>query len=127
TSRDIQSRYRMQLWPEASDTDLDSEAEKDGTPRPHVSPSKEKFSFLVVSETELLAEIAKEEEELRIKLEETYNLLLEAEAKLIRETIDLTSVGIKPENLGAMAGRVDTVDQVLDKQQQKTKEVSIDY
>ena len=50
-----------------------------------------------IVENELLAEIAKEEEELRIKLEETYNLLVEAEAKLIRETLELTSASIKPE------------------------------
>jgi len=125
--REIQPRYKMQLWLEAVDTDLDSEAERDGTPRPHVSPSKDKFTFLIVSEPELLTEIAKEEEELRVKLEEMFNLLLESEAKLIRETVDLASAATKPENLGPMSARLEGLDQVLDKQQQKTKEVFTDY
>ena len=126
--RAIQPRYKLQLWVEAVDTDLDSDVDKDGkTPRPHLSPSKEKFTFLVVSENELLTEIAKEEEELHIKFEEAYNLVLEGEAKLIRETLELASGAIKAENMGAVANRIDTVDQVLDKQQQKAKEVSVDY
>jgi hypothetical protein len=127
SEREVQPRYKMQLWLEAVDTDLDSEAGRDGTPRPHVSPSKDKFTFLVVSEPELLTEIAKEEEDLRVKLEEMFNLLLESEAKLIRETVDLASAATKPENLGPMSARLETVDQVLDKQQQKTREVFIDY
>ncbi len=53
--------------------------------------------------------------------------MLEGEAKLIRETLELASGAIKAENMGAVANRIDTVDQVLDKQQQKAKEVSVDY
>jgi hypothetical protein len=126
--REIQQRYKMQLWVEAVDTDVDSEVEKDGqTPRPHVSPSKEKFTFLVVSEPELLTEIGKEEEELRVKMDEVFNVVQEAEAKVIRETLDLASLGIKREVLGPMSGRMETVDQLLDKQLQKSKEVYVDY
>ncbi len=125
--RVIQPRYKMQLWVEAVDTDVDSEPLRDGKPQPHVSPSKEKFQLLVVSETELLSEIAVEEETLRKKLDEVFVAIAESEAKLIRENFDLLSAGIKPENLGPMAGRLETMDQLLDKQLVKSREVATDY
>lgn len=164
SSRDLQPRYRMQLWVEAIDTDVESqmsrEAKLQGTgiyagvplaavnpaslmllpaliqvaqrdlniPEPHISPSKEKFNFLVVSENELLTEIAKEEEELRIQLEEVDKFLDEGERKLSRELVELSSGAIKPANLGAVSQRLDRIlEVVLDKQQVKCKEVSDDY
>ncbi len=57
-----QPRYQMQLWLEAVDNDLDSDKTKDGRPQPHLKVSEEKFTFFLVSENELLTEIAKEEE-----------------------------------------------------------------
>src|SRR5262249_22977406 len=60
--RAVQLRYKMRLWLEAVDGDVDSEKDKDGSPKPHVSKSKDIFNFVIVSETELLTEIAKEEE-----------------------------------------------------------------
>jgi hypothetical protein len=128
--RAIQARYKMQLWVEAIDTDVDSEPLRDKKPQPHISPSKEKFLLLVVGETELLAEIAKEEEDLRGKLEEVFsgpNGIGENEAKLIRENSDLLSASAKPEILGGMIGRLETMDQVLDKHLVRTREVATDY
>ena len=47
--------YRMDFWLEASDIDADD------PPGPHVSKSKETFTFLVVRENVLMAEIGKDE------------------------------------------------------------------
>ncbi len=120
----------MQLWVEAVDTDVDSEPLRDGKPQPHVSPSKDRFLLLVVGETELLTEIAKEEEDLRAKLEDVFsgaNGIGENEAKLIRENSDLLSASAKPEVLGGMIGRLESMDQVLDKHLVRTREVAVDY
>lgn len=125
--RTTQPRYRLQLWVEAIDTDLDSEKNKDGTPRPHLSPSKEKFTFVVVSETELLAEIAKEEEQLHVKLEDVLNKLLETEAKLVQVTLDLSATTVQMTNLGPMSARCEEIDQVLEKSLASTKDVLTDY
>src|SRR5262249_8804234 len=46
-----QPRYRLQLWLEATDTDI--------VTGPHRGLSKERFNFVIVPEEELLAEIAK--------------------------------------------------------------------
>src|SRR6185312_14253354 len=79
-----QPRYQMQLWLEAVDTDLDSEKGKDGKPQPHLKVSEEKFTFFVVSENELLTEIAKEEEKQYTDLDTMYQRLLETQAKLVQ-------------------------------------------
>ena len=53
--------YRMDFWLEAADTDADDQAGPDGAPLPHVSKSKETFTFLIVRENVLMAEIGKDE------------------------------------------------------------------
>jgi hypothetical protein len=125
--RTIQPRYRMQLWVEALDVDVESEQEKDGTPRPHLTPTKEKFPFIIVSEVELLAEIAVEEEKLHVKLEETLNLLIETEKKLERVNQDLSGARVQERDLGAMGARTEEIDQVLEKSLTVTSEVLTDY
>jgi hypothetical protein len=122
-----QARYRMQLWLEAVDTDVDSERNKDGTPKPHVSPSKEKFNFIVVSETELLAEIGKDEEKLFDELQKVLNDLVETEARLVQTTLDLNSASLKEIDLGPMSVRTEQTDRVLEKGQVDTKSVAVRY
>jgi hypothetical protein len=122
-----QTRYKLHLWLEAVDTDVDSEADKDGRPRPHVGPGKEKFTFVVVSETELLAEIAKDEERLFDELQKVVNDLVEAEARLIQTTLDLNSASLKEENFGPMSVRAEQTDRVLEKGQVDSKAVAVRY
>jgi hypothetical protein len=122
-----QSRYKMQLWVEAVDTDVDSETNKDGSPKPHVGTSKEKFTFVIVSETELLAEIGKDEEKLFDELQKTVNDLVEAEARLIQTTLDLNSASLKEQDLGPMAVRAEQTDRVLEKGQVDSKAVAVRY
>jgi hypothetical protein len=122
-----QYRYRVQLWLEAVDTDVDSESEKDGRPKPHVGPSKEKFTFIVVSETELLAEIAKDEEKLYEELQKVVNDLVECETRLVQTTLDLNSASIKEQDLGPMSVRTEQTDRVLEKGQVDSKSVAVRY
>src|SRR6185312_5917015 len=90
-----QPRYQMQLWLEAGDTDLDSEKSKDGKPQPHLKVSEEKFTFFLVSENELLTEIAKAEEKLFTDFDAMYQRLQEAHPKLVQSSLDLTSASVK--------------------------------
>ena len=122
-----QPRYQMQIWLEAVDTDLDSEKDKDGKPRPHARDSEEKFTIFLVSENELLTEIAKEEEKLHTDLNQRYEDLLETQAKLVRVGQDLSSASVKAEELGAMSARTDQVSEVLEKSQNLTREVHTAY
>ena len=57
----IQPRYRMRLWVTATDSNVET--------GPHTGKSKDQFNILIVSENELLSEIAKEEEGLYVKLD----------------------------------------------------------
>ncbi|HTU23335.1 MAG TPA: hypothetical protein VMG10_35195 [Gemmataceae bacterium] len=122
-----QPRYQMQLWLEAVDNDLDSEKTKDGRPQPHVKVSEERYTFFLVSENELLTEIAKEEEQLHAKLDERYQGLLDTQNKLAQVNLDLSSSALKPEELGAMSARNDQVLEMLEKGQNTAREIHVDY
>ena len=122
-----QPRYQMQLWLEAVDTDLDSDKGPDGKPQPHLKVSDEKFTFFIVSENELLSEIAKEEEKQYGELDSKYQSVLEAQAQLVRVNLDLTSSALKVEELGPMSVRCDQIIQELEKCQNATREVHLVY
>ena len=62
-----QPRYRLKLWVTAADNNIET--------GPAVASSKERFNLVIVSENELLAEIAKEEESLHLKLEQAVDKL----------------------------------------------------
>jgi hypothetical protein len=117
----------MQLWLETIDTDLDSEKTKDGKPWPHLKVSDEKFTFFLVSENELLTEIAKEEEKLYGDLDGTYQKLMENKAKLDQVNIDLSSASLKPTELGNPSARTDQINEVLEKSQNLAREVYSAY
>lgn len=118
-TRDIQPRYRMQLWVEAVDNDIET--------GPHRGLSKEKLSFLVVSENELLSEIAKEEENLYTKLVERVNSLGEAMAKLDRVKEDLTAATLQPGQFESLDARANDVFQTTERAEGIITEVHTDY
>ncbi|MGH7173093.1 MAG: hypothetical protein ACRELG_22660 [Gemmataceae bacterium] len=122
-----QPRYQMQLWLEAVDNDLDSDKTKDGQPRPHLKRSEERYTFFLVSENELLTEIAKEEEQLYAKLDERYQGLLDTQNKLVQVNLDLSNSALKVDELGAMSARTDQVLEMLEKGQNAAREVYTDY
>jgi hypothetical protein len=74
TGPGVQPRYRLRLWVASADGNVES--------GPRVAESKERFGFIVVDELELLAEIAKEEEGLHLKLKQAVGRLQEARTKL---------------------------------------------
>jgi hypothetical protein len=122
-----QPRYQMQLWLEAIDNDVDSDKTKDGKPQPHLRVSEEKFTIFLVSENELLTEIAKEEEALFLKLDERYQAMLDTQNKLAQVNLDLSSSALKVDELGAMSARTDQIGEVLEKSQAAAREVYTDY
>jgi hypothetical protein len=122
-----QPRYQMQLWLEVVDNDLDSEKTEDGRPRPHLKTSEERYTFFLVSENELLTEIAKEEEQLYVKLDERYQGLLDMQNKLTQINLDLTNSALKVNELGAMSARTDQIQEMLEKAQNTAREVYSDY
>jgi hypothetical protein len=122
-----QPRYQMQLWLEAIDNDLDSEKTKDGRPQPHLKVSEERYTFFLVSENELLTEIAKEEEQLYVKLDERYQAMLDMQNKLAQVNLDLSSSSLNADQLGAMSARTDQIQEVLEKAQNTAREVYADY
>src|SRR5207247_527434 len=65
-------RYRLRVWLEATDN---------AAAGPHTGRS-EPFTFVVLSEFELLSEIANEEESLQLNLEDRLRRLREAQLRL---------------------------------------------
>jgi hypothetical protein len=117
--REIQPRYRMQVWVEGVDNDL--------LTGPHRTQSKEKFTFQVVSANELLSEIAKEEEGLHLKLDDMVSRLREGRTKLEQVVGDLGAANPKPEAFAPMSVRSEEIEQVRDKTETATSEVLRDY
>ncbi len=127
-----QPRYKVQLWVEAADTDVETGADTMATPngvkyRANRGRSTNTIGFLVVPESELLAEIAKEEDNLYIKLGEQIKRLKDGLDKLDDMKRDLTVEGLKPENFVAMQARADELKQTVEKGELTVGEVSADY
>lgn len=112
-----QPKYRMRLWVAATDNNVET--------GPGVGLSKEKFSFLIVSENELLAEIAKEEEGLHLKLEEAVNRLKDGKIKLAKVAQDLPEA--KPNEFSPLIRRSEEVEEAVGKSWDSSREVLNDY
>jgi hypothetical protein len=117
---DLQPRYRVRIWVEAQDTNVET--------GPGKGQSKEKFTLLVVSENELLSEIGKEEEGLGVKLEDAVNRLKDARLKLDKVQNDLPSLNVE-ELKPVSRWTVDTgeVGETLTKAGDTTREILSDY
>jgi len=113
----VQPHYRLRLWVVATDNNVETS--------PGIGQSKEKFSFLIVSENELLVEIAKEEESLHVKLEDTVNKLKDARNKLDQVIVELPA--LKPAEFSPMARRAEEMHETLIKGWDVSREVYLDY
>jgi hypothetical protein len=113
----VQPRYKLRLWLSATDNDVET--------GPHTALAKEKFTILVVGENELLAEIAKEEEGLHIKLEEALNRLKEGKVKLDKAAQDLPE--LKADELSTLARRAEEVGEAVARSWDACREVYGDY
>jgi hypothetical protein len=112
-----QPRYRMRLWVEALDNNVDT--------GPGLGRSKEKFTILLISENDLLLEIAKEEESLHVKLEDTVNKLKDARNKLDQVIQEMPS--LRAEEFSPMALRADEVRSTIVRGGDVSREVYADY
>jgi len=129
---EMQPRYRVQVWMEAVDTDIETGKDVLRTARGveyrgNRGLSKEKITFIVVPENELLSEIAKEEDALYVKLAEQVNRLQDGLAKLDRMKEDLTVKELKEAQFVGMTARTDELAQSLDKSESIVTEVTTDY
>src|SRR5262249_51076692 len=115
--REVQPRYRMQLWIQATDNNIET--------GPGVAESKERFTFLIVPEDELLIEIAKTEEDLRAKLEDTVNKLKNGRNKLEQVSTELPTLAAA--EFSPMARRTEEIQETLVKGWDVTREVFVDY
>jgi hypothetical protein len=122
-----QLRYRVTLWVEATDNDLDSTKERDGVAGPKIGTSKERYPLLVVSDDDLIVEIAKDEEKLSTDMSIMFDKLLDIQSKLATINLDLGGGDLKPENLGPMSVRTEALEQTLDSAQATTREVLMKY
>jgi hypothetical protein len=118
TVRQTQPRYRMRLTVVAHDNNVET--------GPGVGQGKERFTFVIVSETELLAEIAKEEENLHVKMEDTVSRLRDAKFKLDEVGLLLKS-GLAEDQLRPQALRAQEIEDTIVKSLDITREVYTDY
>lgn len=117
--RTIQPRYRLRLWLVATDTNIET--------GPRASESKDRFSLIVVSETELLAEIAKEEEGLHLKLEQTLAKVKAARTKLQQVLNELADPKFEEKTFSPLATRVLEIADVVSAGSISAREVHTDY
>ncbi len=113
----VQARYRVRLTVAAADNNIET--------GPHQGLSKETFTLLVVSENELLTDIAKEEESLHIKLEDAHNRLKDARLRLEKVILEIPDV--KSDEFVPLARRTEEVDETVVKTGDISREVLSDY
>ncbi len=129
----VQPRYRMTLWVEATDTDLDSTRAIDGQDGPKTASSKVRYQVVIVPEDELQAEISKDEAELTVTMSGALEKLREVRDKLKVVRGDLENRPakpedrLKPENLGPLAIRTAALDEAIGSSQASAKEVLMKY
>jgi hypothetical protein len=123
-------RYRLRVWGVAADNNVET--------GPNVGESKERFTFQVVPVQELLSEIDKEEEAMRIKLDQAVRLVRDArnekfkdalreleDAKETQKAKDDPEYGKK--FYRAMSSQVSRVGEQVNSAETSVKEIASDY
>jgi hypothetical protein len=114
----IQPRYRLRLTVTATDNNIET--------GPGVGPNKEPpFTVFVVGELELLVEIAKEEQNLHFKLEDTVTRLRDARLRLEKLAEELPA--LPDAQMPTMAIRAQEVQETTGKARDVVQEVLTDY
>ncbi len=114
----IQPRYRLRLTVTATDNNVET--------GPGVGPNKEPpFTVLVVGELELLVEIAKDEQNLHFKMEDTVGRLRDARLRLEKLAEELP--GLPDGQMQTMAIRTQEVQETTTKARDVVQEVLTDY
>lgn len=115
-SREAQFHYLLEVAVKATDNNIES--------GPNVGRPKSGFSFLVVSENELLSQIAIEEEVLRDRLEKVYNRLKTGKTLMEEQIKKLESPGV---DLTLVSLRVDDVRKAVGDSASNSREIHGDY
>jgi hypothetical protein len=113
----IQPHYRLRLRVTATDNNIET--------GPRSNLAKEQFTIMIVSEEELLAEIAKEEESLYAKLKDTVEALRDARTKLDSVAKDIPDM--KPDEFSPATRRAEEFDESIVKGWNVAREVEGDY
>ena len=113
----MQPRYKLRLEIVAVDGNVET--------GPGAGASKEKFTIMLVSENELLGEIAKEEESLHVKLEDAVNKLKEGRTKLEQVLQELPT--LKGDEFSPMTRRAEELQESVVRTWDITQEVFKDY
>ncbi len=123
---EVQQRYRMQLWLEAIDTNIETGRDKiSGRNR---GATKQKYIFQVVSEAELLVEIGREEQRLFDEFKRMMDELLKVRASLQQMNSDLTVIKDPNENFFSSLGlAMQENEELFDKQFGVNNKVHDDY
>ncbi len=116
----IQPRYRLRLWLTAADSNVET--------GPREARSREQFNLVIVSENELLAEIAKEEEGLHLKLDQAVEKLKVQRTHFQDVQRLLGASDFDPaKDFPALATRVLAIAESVNSNQITAKEVLTDY
>jgi hypothetical protein len=122
-----QHRYQIDLWLEVEDTNVDGELNpKTKEPIPGLARSSETFTFLVVTENELLTRIADEEAARALELDSAYKPLPENLGRLNDVVARLQSTPSDVE-LTAITARTEALDEVLKNSHQGARGVRLAY
>jgi hypothetical protein len=125
-SGEPQFRYRVTLWVEATDNDLDSTKAVDGVDGPKTAPSKNRYTFSVVSEEELNGLIGQDEAVLSDSLTNALDKLQEARDKLNVLIVDLNSAKMK-QDFEPLSVRTEALDALVDAASGTARDVQTKY
>jgi hypothetical protein len=107
---EVQQRYKVELFIVAKDVNVEL-TEKNGAPaEPKMSKNLDPIRILVVSEQDLLAEIAKDEEQQVTKMEDTYKKANDGQVKLSKEMALL----VNPDANQILSSQVRAMDIIQD-------------
>ncbi len=119
--------YRMDLWMEATDTDADEQLGTDGAPIPHLSKSKETFSFLIVPESVLLMKIGEDEGKQYAALNKRFQELQEKAQALDVGVRNIERPDVQVKDLLAPSTRAEQSNETIENCLATTREVYSNY
>ncbi len=119
--------YRMDLWLEATDTDADEQVGPDGAPKPHLTKSKETFSFLIVPESVLLSKIGEDEVKQYASLNKRFQELQEKAATLEQNVSNIAQPTTAVKDLLAPSTRAEQINETLENGLATAREVHTNY
>ncbi len=134
----FQPRYKLVLWVEGVDNDVEGGVDRNGVPQPHVTSSKDRYNFLVIPEYELLLEINKSEELLNFRLMQLsrgveggksweHDSLTKMESDLGTDLVQLAGSNVKNAEVRQMAARIRAIQTLLGRGQTYCQDVLTDY